>query len=158
MLKISVVFLPAKLRPTPWESPYQIPTFLLPDFLYCNQRVKGVDLPAPRAQMLRAGPNAQQRIYRNIGDLVSMCIITNMQTARFTVTLPASRYAALKETAARQGKTLADIVDESLDLYGIKTKTSALTILDQARARASLSEDEAMQVALSETHAHRDSL
>ena len=78
-----------------------------------------------------------------------------MSTTRFTVTLPATRYAALKETAARQGKTMAEIINESLDLYGVKSKVAALDLLEKARQRAALPEDQAMQLAVAETRAQR---
>ena len=78
-----------------------------------------------------------------------------MSTTRFTVTLPATRYAALKETAARQGKTMAEIINESLDLYGVKSKAAALDLLEKARQRAALPEDQAMQLAVAETRAQR---
>ncbi|WP_295685881.1 hypothetical protein [uncultured Nevskia sp.] len=79
-----------------------------------------------------------------------------MNTTRFTVTLPASRYAALKETAARQGKSMAEIVDQSLELYGVKSKASAMDLLDKARGRtAALDDEAAMQIAIREVAAHR---
>jgi len=78
-----------------------------------------------------------------------------MDTTRFTVTLPAARYAALKETAARQGKTMAEIVNESLELYGVKSKAAAQELVARARQRADMTADEAMQLALRETRAHR---
>ena len=74
----------------------------------------------------------------------------------FTVTLPASRYAALKETAARQGKSMAEIIDESLELYGVKSRASALELLERARRRAAkLSDEEATHLAVEEVRAHR---
>ncbi len=76
-------------------------------------------------------------------------------TTRFTVTLPTRRYAALKETAARQGKTLAEIVDESLDLYGVNTKASALELLAKARRKAYSTETKAVRLAIKEVRAHR---
>ncbi|WP_293371163.1 hypothetical protein [Nevskia sp.] len=79
-----------------------------------------------------------------------------MDTARFTVTLPAARYAALKETAAGQGKSMAEIVDQSLELYGVKSKASAMDLLDKARGCAAALDDEAaMQLAIREVAAHR---
>jgi hypothetical protein len=78
-----------------------------------------------------------------------------MDNTRFTVTLPAARYAALKETAARQGKTMADIINESLELYGVKSKASALELLEKARGAAALPADEAEQLAVRETRLHR---
>ncbi|MBV8062314.1 MAG: hypothetical protein JOY51_01910 [Nevskia sp.] len=78
-----------------------------------------------------------------------------MDTTRFTVTLPAARYTALKETAARQGKTMAEIVNESLELYGVKSKADAQALLARARRQAAMTADEAMQLAVRETRAHR---
>ncbi len=78
-----------------------------------------------------------------------------MDSTRFTVTLPSERYAALKETAARQGKTMAEIINESLDLYGVNGRTSALELVAQARRRAGLNEAQAAQMANAETRAQR---
>jgi hypothetical protein len=41
--------------------------------------------------------------------------------ARLTITLSDSRYRALKETAARRGKTIGATIEECLDRAGIKT-------------------------------------
>lgn len=79
------------------------------------------------------------------------------ENTRFTVTIPTERYIALKETAARQGKTMAEIIKESLALYGVKSKAAALDLLAKARQHAGLSADEAMQTAIRETRAHRGS-
>ncbi|MGH8459956.1 MAG: ribbon-helix-helix protein, CopG family, partial [Nevskiales bacterium] len=74
-----------------------------------------------------------------------------MNNTRFTVTLPDERYAALKETAARQGKTMAEIINAGLELYGVKSRPNALRLLEQARRRAAtLSDDEAMRLAVKE--------
>lgn len=78
-----------------------------------------------------------------------------MDSTRFTVTLPAARYAALRETAARQGKTMAEIINESLELYGVKSKAGALELLEKARRCAGLSADEAAQLAIRETRLQR---
>ncbi len=45
--------------------------------------------------------------------------------ARITITLSDEKHRAIKEAAARQGKTIGEIIDESLDFYGIKTAKSA---------------------------------
>jgi hypothetical protein len=78
-----------------------------------------------------------------------------MNATRFTVTLPTERYTALKETAARQGKTMAEIINESLELYGVKSKVAALDLVARARRQAGLTADEAMQFAIRETRSHR---
>ncbi len=51
---------------------------------------------------------------------------------------------------------MAEIVDQSLELYGVKSKASAMDLLDKARGRAAaLDDDAAMQLATSEVAAHR---
>ena len=41
--------------------------------------------------------------------------------ARITITLSDEKHRAIKEAAARQGNPIGEIIDESLDFYGIKT-------------------------------------
>jgi len=53
-------------------------------------------------------------------------------------------------------KTIGKLIEESLEYYGIKTTRSAERLVAKARARASLSEAEALRLAVAETHAaHR---
>ena len=53
------------------------------------------------------------------------------------------------------GKTIGDIIDESLDFYGIKTAKSAAALVAKARQKAGLTEDEARKLAVEETRAVR---
>ena len=76
-------------------------------------------------------------------------------TARVTISLSAERYRALKEASARQGKTIRQIIEESLEANGIKTQSEAAELLERARKRANLSTAEAMKLALRETRAAR---
>ena len=69
---------------------------------------------------------------------------------RLTITLSDERYRALKEAAAQRGKTIGQLIDESLELYGIRSRDEAREIVRRARTHADLSEDEAMSVALDE--------
>jgi len=71
--------------------------------------------------------------------------------ARLTITLSDERRAALRETAATSGKTITQLIDESLDAYGIKTRGRADQLLAQARQRAGLDEDRALALAIEET-------
>ncbi|WP_293624551.1 hypothetical protein [Salinisphaera sp.] len=57
----------------------------------------------------------------------------------------------MKEAAASSGKTITQLIDESLDAYGIKTRARAQKLLAQARERANLDESEALAVAVEET-------
>lgn len=72
-----------------------------------------------------------------------------------TITLSEERYQALKETAARQHKNIEDLIDESLEFYGIKTGQSAAALVAQARQRSQLSEADALDLAVAETRSVR---
>ncbi len=75
--------------------------------------------------------------------------------ARLTVTLTDERHRALKEAAARRNKSIGQLIEESLDFYGIKTQESAEELVAAARRRAGLSETEALELACEETQAER---
>lgn len=76
--------------------------------------------------------------------------------ARITITLSEEKHRAIKEAAARQGKTIGEIIDESLDFYGIKSVKSAAALVAKARQKACLTEDEARKLAVEETRAERE--
>jgi hypothetical protein len=75
--------------------------------------------------------------------------------SRLTITLSDSRYRALKEAAAQRDKTIGQLVDESLDFYGIKSREQALDLVRRARARSSLTDDQALALAQDEVRAAR---
>ncbi len=75
--------------------------------------------------------------------------------ARLTITLSDTRYRALKETAARRGKTIGATIEDCLDRAGIKTVTGAADLVAQARQRSRLSEAAALVLAVRETGAIR---
>ena len=75
---------------------------------------------------------------------------------RLTVTLSESTYRALKETAARRDVPMRQIIEDSLDFYGIKTRESARALVARARESADLSEEQARKLAVEETHKQRD--
>ena len=75
--------------------------------------------------------------------------------ARLTVTLRDDLHRALKETAARRGKTIGELLEESLDFYGIKSMASAEELVARARDNARMSEHDAVALAVAETKAHR---
>lgn len=74
---------------------------------------------------------------------------------RLTITLSAERHRALKEAAARRGKTIGQLIEQSLELAGIKTRDSARQILQKARKHGGLREREALSLAVRETRSHR---
>lgn len=76
---------------------------------------------------------------------------------RLTITLSAERYRALKQVAAQRGKTMGQLIDDSLEFYGIKSHDAALELVRRARAHSGLAEPEAIELALHETRAARRS-
>lgn len=74
---------------------------------------------------------------------------------RLTITLSDARHRALKEVAARRRKSIAAIIEESLEQSGIKDTESAAALVARARAAAGLSADEAAALAEQETRAAR---
>ena len=75
--------------------------------------------------------------------------------SRLTITLSDDLHRALKETAARQGRSIASIIEESLRLRGIQDRASARALVEQARKRARLEPDEALELATEETRVAR---
>ena len=75
--------------------------------------------------------------------------------SRLTVTLDDDLHRALKETAARQGRSIASIIEESLRLRGIQDQASARALVAQARKRAQRDPDAALELAVEETRATR---
>ncbi len=79
----------------------------------------------------------------------------DLHMSRLTITLSESRYRALKEAAAQRDKTIGQLIDESLDFYGIKSREQALDLVRRARARSGLSEEQALILAQEEVRAVR---
>jgi hypothetical protein len=75
--------------------------------------------------------------------------------SRLTITLSEERYRALKEASAQRNKTIGELIDESLEFYGIKSRDSALDLVRRARERAGLKQEEALAVASKETETVR---
>ena len=71
--------------------------------------------------------------------------------SRLTITLDDELHQALKETAARQGRTIGSIVTESLRMRGIRTMSSARDLVAKARTGSGLDENQALSVTLEET-------
>jgi predicted transcriptional regulator len=74
---------------------------------------------------------------------------------RLTITLSDARHRALKEAAARRRKSIASIIEESLEASGIKDIESAAALVARARQAAGMTPDEAMEFAIQETRAVR---
>jgi len=77
--------------------------------------------------------------------------------ARITISLSDERHIALKEAAARQRKTIGQLVEESLELYGVRSMETATQLVARARRNAGLNEEEALDLASTESSSSRSS-
>ena len=75
--------------------------------------------------------------------------------SRLTITLEDSLHQALKETAARQGRSIGKIIEEGLLLRGIKPTASARELVSRARKQSGLSDEDALAVSVAETRSAR---
>ena len=75
--------------------------------------------------------------------------------SRLTITLSEERYRALKEASAQRNKTIGQLIEESLEFYGIKTRDAARELVQRARSRSTLSEAEALALAQRQVRAVR---
>jgi predicted DNA-binding ribbon-helix-helix protein len=75
--------------------------------------------------------------------------------SRLTITLPEARYWALKEAAVQRNKTIGQLIDESLEFYGIKSRDDARDLVRRARARSKLSAGQALAAAQTQVRAVR---
>jgi predicted DNA-binding ribbon-helix-helix protein len=75
--------------------------------------------------------------------------------ARLTITLSDDRHRALKEAAARRGCTIGQLIDESLEYAGVKTRDDARALVARVRECSKLSSDEAQRLAVEETRRER---
>ena len=76
--------------------------------------------------------------------------------ARLTISLADRMHRALKEAAARQNRSMGSIIEESLELRGIRPYDTAKEIVAKARAESGLSADDAMALAVEETRRFRE--
>ena len=67
--------------------------------------------------------------------------------SRLTITISDVRYRALKEASVQRAKTIGQIIEESLEFYGIKTREDARALVQRARAHSGLSEAATMALA-----------
>ena len=75
--------------------------------------------------------------------------------SRLTITLSEARCRALKEASAQRDKTIGQLIDESLDFYGIKLREDARALVRRARVHSKLSEGQALVVAQEQVRAVR---
>jgi hypothetical protein len=75
--------------------------------------------------------------------------------SRLTITLSDARHAALKQAAAQRNKTIGELIDESLEFYGIRSADEALDLVRRARVHGALDEAAALDLALMQTRQAR---
>jgi hypothetical protein len=75
--------------------------------------------------------------------------------SRLTITLSEARYRALKEASVQRDKTIGELIDESLEFYGIKSRDNARDLVRRARARSKLGEEQAVRIAQEQVRAVR---
>ena len=74
---------------------------------------------------------------------------------RLTISLADEMHSALKEAAARQNRSMASIIEESLQARGIQPLATARDIVARARANSTTGASQAMALALEETREYR---
>lgn len=77
--------------------------------------------------------------------------------SRLTISISDDMHRALKEAAVRQGRSIGSIIEEGLQLRGIKPIEDARRLVKKARAQAALTELEALDISTEETRAQRHS-
>ena len=53
--------------------------------------------------------------------------------SRLTISISEASYRALKERSAQREKTMGQLVEESLEFYGIKSREDARALVQRAR-------------------------
>jgi hypothetical protein len=74
---------------------------------------------------------------------------------RLTISLSEARYRALKEASTQRARTIGQLIDESLEFYGIKSREDARDLVRRARAHSKLSEERASKVVQDEVRTVR---
>ncbi len=75
--------------------------------------------------------------------------------SRLTITLPPELHRALKAAAAKRGTTIGQLVQESVESYGIKPERDAAELVAAARAHAAMDTEAAESLAIGETREAR---
>ena len=75
--------------------------------------------------------------------------------SRLTITLSDERFRALKEASAQRDKTIGQLIEESLEFYGIKSRAVARALILRARGHSGLTEAQVLALATKEVKAAR---
>lgn len=93
--------------------------------------------------------------------MVLWCLIVGLKCAeldvmsRLTISLDDAMHQALKEAAARQGRSIGKIIEEGLILHGIKPLSTARDLVARARLRSTIDGEDAMNLVDDEVRAKR---
>lgn len=83
--------------------------------------------------------------------IIDAGVLYNCQMPRITIDISEETRIALEEASAREGRSISELIEESLASRLQKWASEALEIVREARRRSSLSESEAELLARKET-------
>lgn len=75
--------------------------------------------------------------------------------SRLTITISDLRYRALKEASVQREKTIGQLIEESLEFYGIRTKDDARALVQRARRHSGRGDAQALALAEKEVQRAR---
>ena len=75
--------------------------------------------------------------------------------SRLTINLSDEIHQALKETSARTGRTIGNLIEEGLRLRGIRPMNTSKNQVKKARCNSAINEDDALRIALDEVKQSR---
>ena len=77
--------------------------------------------------------------------------------SRLTISLSDEMHQALKESSARTGRTIGNLIEEGLRLRGIRPMNNTKNLVKKARSNSAINEDDALRIALDEVNQSRKS-
>jgi len=77
--------------------------------------------------------------------------------SRLTISLSDEMHQALKESSARTGRTIGNLIEEGLRLRGIRSMNITKNVVKKARSNSAIYEDDALRIALDEVNQSRKS-
>ena len=75
--------------------------------------------------------------------------------SRLTISLSDEMHQALKESSARTGRTIGNLIEEGLRLRGIRPMNITKNLVKKARSNSAINEDDALRIVLDEVNQSR---
>ena len=75
--------------------------------------------------------------------------------SRLTISLSDEMHQALKESSARTGRTIGNLIEEGLRLRGIRPMNTTKNLVKKARSNSAINEDDALRIAIDEVNQSR---